>query len=70
MYVLQEELITKNNCRHGQTDYNLKGILQGHMDTALNEKGLTQVLRKRRHLHMAQAILWLVADTTWHYVQL
>ena len=25
--------------RHGETDYNAKGVLQGHMDAPLNESG-------------------------------
>ncbi|OPL09499.1 MAG: hypothetical protein AVO33_06810 [delta proteobacterium ML8_F1] len=29
--------------RHGQTDHNKDGILQGHLDTALNERGKAQV---------------------------
>ncbi len=30
--------------RHGQTDHNKQGILQGHLDTSLNDRGRAQVL--------------------------
>lgn len=29
--------------RHGETDYNVKGIIQGSLDTPINENGLRQV---------------------------
>lgn len=30
--------------RHGETDYNSKNIVQGHLDTFLNKQGLTQAV--------------------------
>ncbi len=29
-------------CRHGESEYNLKGIIQGHIDTYLTPKGVVQ----------------------------
>ncbi|KAH3902809.1 related to Broad-specificity phosphatase YOR283W [Saccharomycodes ludwigii] len=37
--------------RHGQTNHNVKKILQGHLDTDLNEEGLEQAFKVGKYLH-------------------
>jgi len=37
-------------CRHGQTDYNAQKRLQGHLETELNEIGLSQAMLVSEHL--------------------
>ena len=37
--------------RHGETDANAKGILQGWLDTELNEKGLIQATEAANRFH-------------------
>uniref|UniRef100_H2YWV2 Uncharacterized protein n=1 Tax=Ciona savignyi TaxID=51511 RepID=H2YWV2_CIOSA len=36
--------------RHGETDLNLKGVLQGHVDAELNDTGKQQAIGIGRHL--------------------
>ncbi len=36
--------------RHGQTDDNLRGIIQGHLDTPLNDHGRRESERLAEHL--------------------
>jgi broad specificity phosphatase PhoE len=37
-------------CRHGQTDENREGILQGRMDTSLNDKGVQEASELAKRL--------------------
>lgn len=44
-----------NNCtlyivRHGETEWNLKGIIQGHQDSALTPQGINQAKKLGKHL--------------------
>ncbi|CCV64459.1 Phosphoglycerate mutase 2, co-factor independent [Alteracholeplasma palmae J233] len=46
--------------RHGQTDFNKKGIIQGHIDNPLNKEGINQV--KKLGIHLKQY------DKSWDYI--
>ncbi|MFB6217192.1 MAG: histidine phosphatase family protein [Candidatus Aenigmatarchaeota archaeon] len=37
-------------CRHGQTDENREGVLQGRMDTSLNDRGMNEAEKLSRRI--------------------
>ncbi len=45
-----QEVTTIILVRHGQTDYNVEGRLQGHLDSPLNETGLAQADKLAEYL--------------------
>lgn len=45
--------------RHGETEWNIKGIIQGHSDTKLNEKGLEQARK------VAKRLKWMKIDVAY-----
>lgn len=54
--------------RHGQTDYNSKGLITGHTDIPLNEKGLEQArttdLEPEKYFHIYSSDLIRCKQTT------
>jgi 2,3-bisphosphoglycerate-dependent phosphoglycerate mutase len=53
--------------RHGETDWNRQGRLQGHTDTALNATGLAQAatLTERLRPHRLDAVVSSDLDRAW-----
>lgn len=48
--------------RHGQTNYNVKGIVQGHIDSYLTEQGKTQAKRLSEKIEINENDLILSSD--------
>ncbi|MBR9727956.1 histidine phosphatase family protein [Shewanella intestini] len=49
-------------CRHGQTQWNQQGRLQGHLDSSLSPLGVQQALQLGQHLSKWQPQLLLSSD--------
>lgn len=47
---IQKEKIMIYFVRHGETDYNKKSIMQGHLDIPLNETGIMQAYKAKENL--------------------
>lgn len=50
--------------RHGQTDYNMKNVFQGHIDSKLNEVGIEQARETANQFKGKQIDLLLVSPLT------
>jgi len=48
--------------RHGQTDYNKKGMFQGHIDVPLNEEGLSAAQNLQKRLKNIKLVKIYVSD--------
>ena len=57
----EKKIITFHLVRHGETNYNQKGRVQGHMDISLNENGFNQAnslgLCLSKYLKNANAVI-------------
>ena len=53
--------------RHGQTDANLQGVLQGHLDTPLGEKGRAQARAAAERLKHEKFDLFYTSDLSRAY---